>query len=478
MVNLRRLAVRIRSLRRALGLSARELSLKAGLNQNYVSNLELRKWNPKPAAVSAIARALGATDAETAELRRAAGIDPDFSANPEAKKDRRAAWPFLAYVIANDVLLPRQALDAELAREDTCATVLRHACGSVSVAQFMAAMDGEREPTRLRSMLDRTLHPPSIAPLLSRLRNVLNETPGNSLREEVLRPGPESPRPTAYTSERLHILYPLCRPKRTLHEVFDYVENFDMDYNFAVAAFPPLYWSACRVWPFEKVGLPLAARPLEAQRLLYDEIRNGCSLVELDAALLGEGRLGGLLSATPARRPMWNAPDGRYFLQLESPGDEEPSWYDGPAPDHDRVFDHFDRTAFLEWFPLLKIDEQGTVAWVNSINLPSGHRWADRVRSVCPAAPTAAAPIACRATHVNSELPISTMSIYPLSTRRIAWSIANLAANAVDEGWWLRLCSAFDVMDGPHEPGRALAAAFSSSPPASGDIAGPRATEL
>src|SRR5262245_35390845 len=63
----------LRQYRTAAGLSQEELAQRAGLSAHGISDLERgARKNPYPATVRLLADALGVTDAERAQLRRAA----------------------------------------------------------------------------------------------------------------------------------------------------------------------------------------------------------------------------------------------------------------------------------------------------------------------------------------------------------------------------------------------------------------------
>lgn len=64
----------LRNLRRQLGLSAADVSRKAGLSPSYVSVIESGKAIPKPATIHKLADAFGLTAGERAELERLASI--------------------------------------------------------------------------------------------------------------------------------------------------------------------------------------------------------------------------------------------------------------------------------------------------------------------------------------------------------------------------------------------------------------------
>ena len=83
-------------------LTARALSLRAGLGPNYVHNVELGRWIPRPHAVTKLAAALDLSDPDTVEFRRAAGIEPDRTSIPDF-----AIWehlPELVYRTEHDPL--------------------------------------------------------------------------------------------------------------------------------------------------------------------------------------------------------------------------------------------------------------------------------------------------------------------------------------------------------------------------------------
>ena len=64
-------------------LSARALSLKAQLGPNYVHNVELGRWTPRPHAVRKLVRALELSDVEAMEFYQAADIEPDRASIPD-----------------------------------------------------------------------------------------------------------------------------------------------------------------------------------------------------------------------------------------------------------------------------------------------------------------------------------------------------------------------------------------------------------
>jgi len=72
----------LRHHRAAKGLSARGLSLRAGLGPAYVHNVELGRWTPRPDALRKLERALDLTSADAVRFREAAGIDSELRTLP------------------------------------------------------------------------------------------------------------------------------------------------------------------------------------------------------------------------------------------------------------------------------------------------------------------------------------------------------------------------------------------------------------
>lgn len=73
----RRFARRFGEHVQASGLSARALSLRAGLGPAYVHNILQARWIPRPQALDKLARALRLTPFQVAELRALVGVDPE-----------------------------------------------------------------------------------------------------------------------------------------------------------------------------------------------------------------------------------------------------------------------------------------------------------------------------------------------------------------------------------------------------------------
>ncbi|WP_242393777.1 helix-turn-helix domain-containing protein [Anaeromyxobacter oryzisoli] len=87
-----RLAGQLLALRKARGLTQRQLSVKAGIQQSEISRIEAAHANPTMMTVFAIARALGA------EVR----LVPGKRRSPKAKADLRRAAASSARLVRRD----------------------------------------------------------------------------------------------------------------------------------------------------------------------------------------------------------------------------------------------------------------------------------------------------------------------------------------------------------------------------------------
>jgi transcriptional regulator with XRE-family HTH domain len=439
-----RFSSRFKQLRERAGLSARALSLAAGLGPAYVHNIELGRWVPRPEALRLLCQALGVgVDAER-ELRSLAGIDPDPGATPEAKAARRKAWPALLFILANDILLPRLELLGFLDRRDADAALLGAAAGAADAPSFVRSIG---EHTTAPASLGRTLER-FFGKLPANLTKMyfgdlfgfdFREVPGTSVVYHDL-------------NHRVHLLAPLVGQASTLHELFDFVENFSFDRNFAVIFFPHLYWHACRCWPFDKVALPLGLRPPAQQHRLYDAVRGGMSLPDLDATLLGNGDIGKtVVESGPARPSLDDIPElpGTVGFEIEGgPTREKYYSFHGPTPPHDLVFDHLDRCEFLNRFPLLKIARPHFVRLANSLDLASWHLWKELLQLHCRYIPAAAAPFGgSKCENVVSGEPIPEPTRSGLTIQQLAAAFSAEVQSFASEGRWNAVGDAAEILD-------------------------------
>ncbi len=364
---------RVQELRRERGLSAQALSKRAGLGINYVRQLERGGGHPDPQKLEAVARALDLDGPAITELRRLAGIDPDPGATREAKAARRDAWPLLTYILTSHLLLPRLELGQVLSQKDrrapSVAHVLRAAAEADNLFTYCRATDPTAKPPRaLAVMLEGTFDHLDVDAVRRLQRNV--KLAGDAWQSEqsahLLHP--------RTVGDRELVVRPLLKfrsPDTTEIHALLRVERSHFNAVFAVRLFPLIYYDACRFWPFSKVFMPDACYGESAQKQLCDLARHGISIDDFDDALL---RPGALTLAGRQREPCdidklffrapplvsWRRDDGR----TSSIPSSLPSQLD-------RVFDHLDRSAFLDRFPLIKLVPEQFGQLAASHELPS-----------------------------------------------------------------------------------------------------------
>ena len=379
------LASKLRHYRVERGLSARALSLAAGLGPAYIHNVELGRWIPRPDALMKIAAALGLDEWTRSHLRRLAGIDPDPGATREARAARREAWRPLLYLLVNHVMLPRLQLGDFLhgkpGLHDDGRELIALAAAARDIATFTDQTSSASPPgPALRRRIEETFNdalPDDIAHLQWVVSADLNERRSHGAgRDRGL---------TYRWNQRwafARLLLAFNRPPQPEAKLYDYVHDYGFDYSFAVSFFPLVYWHSCRAWPFEKVLMPYARHGSDVQRQLYDAARSGLPLDDFDRVLIGVGELGAALARQPPARPSPEdlpEPEGRDWVRLviRTPG--RTHWPTSPRPIVDSVFDHLDRCEFLDRFPLLKVDRQHTADLARSTTLPSWTAWTDYV---------------------------------------------------------------------------------------------------
>ncbi|HUU97362.1 MAG TPA: helix-turn-helix transcriptional regulator [Phycisphaerae bacterium] len=406
---------RVRKLREERGLSAFAVSKRAGLGVNYVRQLERGGKHPDPQKLAALARALELDSTTLAELRRLAAIDPDPAVTPEAKAARRAAWPLLLYVLVNHVLLPRlelpDILDARRGQRNAeLVDLVRRAAVARTQRDFERDVAGLKPPRSVVNLIEKhfgKLPPSDLASAQSDLS--LNDQLLDLVAVPTARLGDgdlDTPYELAELAARLHsfshgaatgLLPHVSVQAVDMGQASLQLRKFGLDWNFAVALFPFLYWHVCRYWPFEKVINPLARLGVDQQRHLYDAVQRGLDLVDFDRALLGEGKLGrNLRAAGTTRPPFYGDSDtvktGHARIPIERPlPDIIPQFYDGPVPPVDVLCDELDRNELLARFPLIKIDTAGFDELVHERTLPSWGVWVacvrERMADLTPDAP-------------------------------------------------------------------------------------------
>jgi transcriptional regulator with XRE-family HTH domain len=387
--DLRKLGRLIRAGRDALGWSALAVSKAAGLSMNYVRNVERGLRCPRPDALISLCHVLELDARSVSQARRWAGIDADPGTDPESRAARREAWPVLAHALANQILLPRGELTPLLegARRMDRVTVqlLRAAAESTHPATFAASATTARPPPRLLALIEE--HFGGVWAGWVRVAAARVTQPGR------LRAAPGlavvADERYAWVPESL-AYYELLRHLRTWGAdtgplAYEYLIACGFDRSFAACFFPAVYWHACRCWPFLKVVLPWARFAPDVQRKIYDAVRTGLSLSQLDEVLLGRGPLGQCIaSSTPVRPYLDFAEDagglqGRFFL-LDN-AYEETVHFTGPPPPNDAVFDHLDRSEFLARFLLIRLDEEWFTKSARALDLPSWSAWREHVRA-------------------------------------------------------------------------------------------------
>ena len=412
---------------------------------NYVRNVERGLRVPRPDALDTLCRALEVNDATRLIWRRLAGIDPDPGATPEAKAARRDAWPVLAYALVNDILLPRLELVDAIARRGPAADVFGEAAGASDAHSFAVLREkAARPPAAVRRAIER-----SFAQIpADTIRTWAERLDWVDLREGHSDGGVF---PLRHIEYRVEVLAPMRTPGHTVHELHDYVTDWGFDRSFAVAYFPYIYWHACRCWPFTKVVIPLARRDSATQRHLYEAVRAGLSPAELDEALLGEGEIGTKLTQTSPARPLLDAdPDSPENVVLDvegGPTREQTYTYFGPPVPHDRVFDHIDRSSFLDQFPLLKIDREHFLSLIARLELPSWQRWKECLAAGCREIPDGAAPFGkAKAEDVISGDRIQTHRVAGLTAEMLASEFRAAAECCVLAGDWTELARAGEAI--------------------------------
>ncbi len=309
------LASKLHAYRASRGISARALSLSAGLGPAYIHNIEQGRWTPRPDALMRIAGALGLTGEQTAELRRLAGIDPDPGRSPEAKAARAAHWQQLLYLLVNHELLPFQEIDAALSQVDADTASLMQAA---LIAPHGSALEQTHKgacPRGVAKLLD--THFGHVVPdTLSHLIPLDNDRYWITSLAEARAPG-------------------------SIEPVFS-VYFMEFECEFAIALFPAVYHTCCRHWPFDKVALPYGQFGRDVQHRIYDQVRSGLSVDGLVALLSGRGP------------QLDRGPSTRRVPAFTMPLDRQPECVrELVAADY--LFDHLDRCEFLEQFPGLKV---------------------------------------------------------------------------------------------------------------------------
>lgn len=378
--DLAKLGRRLAAERTKQGLSALALSKAAGLSMNYVRNVERGLRRPRTEPLMAICRALEFNERTTAEFRQLAGIDPDPASDPEGRKARREYWPILAYILANHVLLPRlellNLLESSGVRQRAVADLFRLAAAAPSAAALADQVVNETSPP---------------APVHRLIDRYFAFVWANVLRvccEKLKRPGAEEANP----------IYNLTLHLRTwdpdeIELSYDAFLECEFDRTFAVCFFPALYWHACWCWPFAKVLLPFGFHGPSQQQQLYDAVRAGMPLAELDETLLGHGPLGrAIASSSPSRgHHDWAAaaPNQSRHVSFSMYATEldETFRISGSLPPADAVFDHLDRFEFLSRFPLIKFDTETFAVLARKLGLRSRQTWVDYVLRHCDPPP-------------------------------------------------------------------------------------------
>jgi len=414
------LGSRLRKCRKDRGLSAYAAARAVGLSDNYYRLLERGIRRPSASAIDLICGTFQLSALEAAELRRLAGIDPDPAAMPEAKGARRDAWPLLLYVLVNHVLLPRlelpDILDARRGQRNAeLVDLVRRAAMARTRHDFERDVAGIKPPRSVLSLVEKhfgKLPPGDLASAQSELSfndRLLDlvATATERLDDTDLIEADE----LAQLANRLHsfshdaaawlLPHVLVQAVNMAKASFQ-LRKFGLDWNFAVAFFPFLYWHVCRYWPFEKVINPLARLGVDQQRQLYDAVQRGLDLVDFDRALLGERKLGrNLRAAGTTRPPFYGDSDtvkpGHARIPIERPlPDIIPQFYDGPVPPVDVLCDELDRNELLARFPLIKIDTAGFDQLVHERTLPSWGAWVACVRERMPDLTPDAPPLGLR----------------------------------------------------------------------------------
>ena len=376
-------------------MSAAAVSRLAHLSVNQVRNVQRGLHRPSTRVLAAIADALRLTPDVQADLRRLAGIDPDPGATAGARKARREAWPALVYVLVNHVLLPRLEFAAHLADHRRLPApdheLLAVAAVAPDLISFVRrATDLPAPGAKLRRLLEETFRdapPDAVADLQEGLCW--------ALRAGTF-PSREVPLVHRYRwDERWCIARTLLRfnrPAQPEYALYEYVHSAQFDYSFAVAYFPAVFWHACHVWPFDKLFNPYARACDGIQRRLYEEVRAGLSLDGTAAALVGRSALGVELGlALPSRpSPEEEVPGELAGLRrVPQPGGERVEItlpvnggtvkFTGSRPPVDLLFDHLDRCALLERFPLIKIDRESFTGLGRSLNHPAWTAWTEHL---------------------------------------------------------------------------------------------------
>jgi hypothetical protein len=233
------------------------------------------------------------------------------------------------------------------------------------------------------------------------------------------------------------------------------------DYNFAVCLFPPVYWQACRHWPFDKVFMPYARHGPVVQHRLHAEIQKGLALEDFDRSLIGEGALGTDITAARATRP---SPEELAADSISAQERVELIWRypsgtirpEGPRPPQDSVFDHLDRCEFLERFPLIKIDRAGFAELARGLDLPSWAAWVKHAAVTWRIADDRPPCSAERFAHVVSGVRLvgdadedrpSTLDSH--AARMLTQITAEAAARLLGRGDWHGFARAAEVLELP-----------------------------
>jgi len=328
------------------GLTAAAASRRAGVSVNEVRNIQRGFHRPGPRVIAAITESLALDRATTAKLRRLAGIDPDPAATPEAKRARAAAWRFLTYMLANHVLLPRLSLAdtiTRLAHKSPAATEHLRAAAAAAVGRDYCRVRPETPaaPRALRALIEKTFAHLTADDIQSTQPRGL-ASPGRVTAVSVLLG--MVPLPRGWTEA----------------EAFDVACNAEFGPFFALRLFPLIYREACRCWPFEKVYMPYGLHGQSVQRAVYDLAHSAGSVLDFDQALVGCGA-----EIARGRLSRWRRPGGG--LPEPPDRDERPE----PPGSPDFIFDHWDRCEFLDQFPLLRLDHEGSTRLAHSVDLPS-----------------------------------------------------------------------------------------------------------
>ncbi|MDX2200787.1 MAG: hypothetical protein SF069_17655 [Phycisphaerae bacterium] len=329
--------------------SRRSVSIAAGLNVNYFGDVLAGKATPRHEHLLKLLDVLNATPEQREQAIRLAGYHFEPGQAEADIAARRHAWAKLFHIVINQVLVPRGELEPLGYWQGTLAAVRDDAL-TMPLAWFQSRLEYSQPPAPALELVEARF-----AKIDEQRLSELTMMMQGDLSIPVVPQGvfhPERHRLFDWLRVRMVALLSPTGPRPP---IAGWTLTSRFDEAFAIAMFARLVPRAALAWPFEKFRIALALRGDEAQRLLWDAIRDGLPAEGVEEAMLGRGPLGAKLVRCQRRRPSIErfAADGLLFgfhrVRPQMPGD------------YDAVFDHFDRCEFIDKFALVRADPDWAV---------------------------------------------------------------------------------------------------------------------